>query len=87
MTNDQAHDQTIKGLSKSNQIYDASELTVVILHTRWNEVIISALVSGAIETLLAQGVKRHNILIEDVPGSYELPWAASQFSALHPKIP
>ncbi|KAG0145449.1 hypothetical protein CROQUDRAFT_658626 [Cronartium quercuum f. sp. fusiforme G11] len=71
-------DSTIKGLTDAQEHFDGSDLTVVILHTRWNQSIISALVSGAIDTLLAGGVKRENILIEDVPGSYELPWATSQ---------
>ncbi|EGG07895.1 uncharacterized protein MELLADRAFT_35187 [Melampsora larici-populina 98AG31] len=70
-------DATIKGLSDSNQKYDGADLEIVILHTRWNQSIITALVTGAIDTLLASGVKREKIFIEDVPGSYELPWAAS----------
>ena len=48
---------------------------------RWNEPVITPLVKGAVDTLLAQGVKRDNIHIETVPGSYELPTATARLIA------
>lgn len=39
---------------------------------------IEALVKGALDTLVAQGVKPENIAIENVSGSYELPSACSR---------
>ena len=39
---------------------------------------VDALVSGAIKSLLASGVKQENIVIESVPGSYELPLAVQR---------
>ena len=40
--------------------------------------VIEPLVQGCIETMLKSGVKRDNIVIETVPGSYELPMACAQ---------
>ena len=63
------------------QSHDGSKLRVAIVHARWNSTIISALVSGARKTLLASGVKEENIVIQDVPGSYELPLAVQRMYA------
>jgi 6,7-dimethyl-8-ribityllumazine synthase len=41
--------------------------------------VIAPLVQGAIETMLKSGVKKDNIVIETVPGSYELPLACSRY--------
>ncbi|KAI9658862.1 MAG: hypothetical protein M1831_003888 [Alyxoria varia] len=58
--------------------YDASNLRIAILHSRWNTPIISSLVNGAQSSLTHAGVPTSNILIQSVPGSYELPLAASR---------
>ena len=39
---------------------------------------ISALVAGAYRSLVDSGVKEENIVIQDVPGSYELPFAVQR---------
>lgn len=39
---------------------------------------ISALVQGAIKVMIKSGVESHNIIIQTVPGSYELPMACSR---------
>lgn len=51
----------------------APSLRVGIVHARWNTQCIDALVKGAVEALQAAGVKDENIVIESVPGSWELP--------------
>lgn len=48
------------------------------MHARWNTPIISALLDGCTKTLKANGVKEENIVIQSVPGSYELPFAAQK---------
>ncbi|KAK4050226.1 lumazine synthase [Microbotryomycetes sp. JL201] len=73
-------DATVKGLGPS-QKYDGTDLRILIVHARWNEAIISPLVQGAIEAIQSHGVKRDNIVIETVPGSYELPMACSRMIA------
>ena len=51
-----------------------ANLKIGIVHARWNSVVIDALVKGAVEKLLAFGVKQENIVVTSVPGSYELPF-------------
>ena len=60
------------------QTHDGSGLRVAIVHARWNTTMIDALVSGAKKAMLAQGVKEENIVVESVPGSYELPFAVQR---------
>ncbi|GAA5858785.1 hypothetical protein JCM1840_006555 [Sporobolomyces johnsonii] len=76
-----ATDHTIKGLGAPPEKFDASPLRFLIVHARWNADVISPLVDGAIETMLKSGVKRENIVVETVPGSYELPMACSRLIA------
>jgi Riboflavin synthase beta-chain len=68
----------IKGLSESEVQYDGSLLRVAIVHARWNKVVIEALVAGAIAKLKECGVKDSNIVVQSVPGSFELPLACSK---------
>lgn len=67
---------SIKGPSTSQ--YDGSPLRIAIVHARWNKVVIEALVAGAISKLRESGVKDINIVVQSVPGSFELPLACSQ---------
>ncbi|KAF2725444.1 6,7-dimethyl-8-ribityllumazine synthase [Polychaeton citri CBS 116435] len=60
------------------QSYDGSDLRIGIVHARWNTKLIDALLSGALKTLKANGVKEENIVLQSVPGSYELPYAVQQ---------
>lgn len=69
------------------QKFDGSELRVAIVHARWNESLIDPLIEGARKKLLASGVKETSIVIQSVPGSWELPiavqrlYSASQIQA------
>lgn len=73
---------SIKGPSTSQ--YDGSSLRIAIVHARWNKVVIEALVAGAISKLRESGVKDTNIVVQSVPGSYELPLACSRYVVHHP---
>jgi 6,7-dimethyl-8-ribityllumazine synthase len=44
--------------------------------SEWNETITNSLLEGALEVLLEQGAKRKNIIIQYVPGSFELSLGA-----------
>ena len=77
-------DPTIKGISFSESSLDGSNLRIAIVHARWNKLIIDALVKGAISKLKSVGVKENNIVVQSVPGSYELPIAASKYVKLSP---
>ncbi|GLB34756.1 putative catalyzes the formation of 6,7-dimethyl-8- ribityllumazine by condensation of 5-amino-6-(D- ribitylamino)uracil with 3,4-dihydroxy-2-butanone 4-phosphate [Lyophyllum shimeji] len=72
---------TIKGISQPAVQHDGSELRVAIIHARWNKTVIDALVAGAIVKLKERGVKENNIVVESVPGSFELPLACSKVIA------
>ncbi|KAI9781984.1 MAG: hypothetical protein M1839_005577 [Geoglossum umbratile] len=57
------------------QSHDGSSLRIAIVHARWNNLVVDRLVGGARKSLLASGVKEENIVIQSVPGSWELPLA------------
>ncbi len=54
----------------------AKSMRVGIVVSEWNTVITSALLKGAVDTLLKGNVQEKNIIIEHVPGSFELPMGA-----------
>lgn len=56
----------------------ADKLRIGIVHARWNEECITPLVQGCVETITKAGVKPENIVIESVPGSWELPHGVSR---------
>lgn len=68
-----------KNLSSYNEkdIPDASGFTFVVIVSEWNAEITYALKEGCTQTLLKHGVKNENIKVIHVPGSFELPVAAS----------
>ncbi|KAJ3507503.1 hypothetical protein NLJ89_g6270 [Agrocybe chaxingu] len=74
-------DPTIKGIAQSDVQYDGSSLRIAIVHARWNKTVIDALVAGAVAKLKERGVKESNIVVETVPGSFELPLACSRMIA------
>ncbi|KAI1844319.1 hypothetical protein JX265_007843 [Neoarthrinium moseri] len=57
------------------QEHDGSALRIGIVHARWNTTIIEPLLKGTKDKLLACGVKESNIVVQSVPGSWELPIA------------
>ncbi|KAL8954044.1 MAG: hypothetical protein Q9222_000101 [Ikaeria aurantiellina] len=71
---------SLKGPGEA-QRHDGSSLRIAIVHARWNPTIISALVDGAKKALLESGVDPTNIVVQDVPGSYELPLAVQRVHA------
>ncbi|KAL0946552.1 hypothetical protein HGRIS_012757 [Hohenbuehelia grisea] len=71
---------SIKGPSPETQ-YDGSSLRVAIVHARWNKTVIDALIAGAVAKLKERGVKDSNIVIQSVPGSFELPLACQKVIA------
>ncbi|RXW18976.1 hypothetical protein EST38_g6878 [Candolleomyces aberdarensis] len=74
-------DNTIKGITPTAVKYDGSPLRIAIVHARWNSIVIDALVEGTLKKLREFGVKDSNIVIQSVPGSYELPLACSRMIA------
>lgn len=62
-----------------------SKLKIGIIHARWNKVVIDALVKGAIKKLRELNVQEENIIVESVPGSFELPFATKALFAKQEK--
>lgn len=62
------------------QQHDGSALRIGIVHARWNETIIEPLLAGTKAKLLACGVNESNIVVQSVPGSWELPIAVQRSS-------
>lgn len=68
---------TLKGPGAAQQ-HDGSALRIGIVHARWNTSIIEPLLKGTKEKLLGAGVKESNIVVQSVPGSWELPIAVQR---------
>jgi 6,7-dimethyl-8-ribityllumazine synthase len=59
--------------------HDGRGLRIGIIHARWNDKIIEPLLAGTKAKLLECGVQESNIVVQSVPGSWELPLAVQRF--------
>lgn len=66
------------------QLHDGSNLRIGIVHARWNNTIIEPLLAGAKAKLKECGVKDSNIVVQTVPGSWELPIAVQRYVSTQP---
>ena len=66
-----------------NSVPDASEMSIGIVVAEWNKLITEKLLEGACNTLEKHGVKEENILVERVPGSFELTFGAKHLAENH----
>ena len=69
--------------AKPLNIVDGSSYKVAVVIARWNEEITSMLADACIKTLKEAKLKDENILVEYVPGSFELPLAAKWIIQRH----
>ena len=51
---------------------NGEDMKIGIVVSEWNETVTTPLLQGAYDTLIKHGVKKENILIDFVPGSFEL---------------
>jgi 6,7-dimethyl-8-ribityllumazine synthase len=65
----------------SSEIVENQSYAIVVAD--WNSEITFALLDGAIDTFLQQGVKSENIKVVHVPGAFELTYAANKLASLH----
>ena len=72
--------QNLSDFNKEN-VPDATGMSFGIVVSEWNPEITNALYEGAYKTLLSLGAKSKDIIRKNVPGSFELPAAASQFAS------
>ncbi|MDP1801364.1 MAG: 6,7-dimethyl-8-ribityllumazine synthase [Bacteroidota bacterium] len=63
-------------VSEGSQIPNAAAFKFGIVYSEWNHEITNALKEGAINTLISNGAKKENIIIRQVPGSFELTLGA-----------
>lgn len=57
---------------------DGKGLRIAIISARWNAEVVQALVAGAKKELLAAGVAEKDIVMLQVSGAYELPYASNR---------
>lgn len=65
---------------ESNKMSSAKNMRFGILVSEWNKEVTSALLEGSISTLLKHEAINENIVVEWVPGSFELVLAAQYFA-------
>ncbi len=70
----------LKNLSSFNkdEVPSGEDGIFGIVVSEWNSEITNALLEGAIQTLMNNGVEEKDIYIQYVPGSFELPLGASK---------
>lgn len=61
---------------EGSQVPDAKPFKFGIVYSEWNYEITNALKEGAVRTLLANGAQQENIIVKQVPGSFELTLGA-----------
>lgn len=69
----------------ATQLPDVSHKKIGIVVSEWNDSITNGLAQGALDTLLENGFSPSNIVLEHVPGAYELPLGA-QFLLTSKKV-
>ncbi|KAI0283066.1 6,7-dimethyl-8-ribityllumazine synthase [Russula aff. rugulosa BPL654] len=73
--------EPVKNLPHFLESFDGSSLRIAIVHSRWNKSVIDALINGAKRKLKHYKVKEENIIVQSVPGSFELPLACQRVIA------
>lgn len=61
-----------------NSVPDAENMRFGIVVSEWNSNITGPLLEGAVNTLKKHGAKDGNILVQTVPGSFELTYGSAQ---------
>ena len=67
--------------SPKNAVRNGAAFRLGIVAARFNATLVDALLTRALATLRAAGVKERNVMVVRVPGSHEVPWAAKQLAA------
>jgi len=61
-------------------IANADEIVIGIVVSEWNSPITNSLLNGALDTLAKEGLKKSNIRVFYVPGSFELSYSCMQLA-------
>lgn len=70
----------------ASRVPNASDMRIAIVAAEWNAQITDNLLQGAYDTLIANGANPDHILVERVPGSYELPIGAQMVLEAKPEL-
>jgi 6,7-dimethyl-8-ribityllumazine synthase len=65
---------------KTFSVHGTAKMRIGILVSEWNEEVTSALLTGTTTTLQRHGVKKSNVFVKYVPGSFELTAGASMMA-------
>jgi len=69
------------GSQTDKQSFDASPWRVAIVAARFNASLVDQLIDGATRAWRAHGGRQTELIVERVPGAFELPLAALKFAA------
>ena len=69
------------GSLSASQVLDARSRRVVIIAARFNATLVDQLIAGATQAWRDHGGDDSRLLLERVPGAFELPLAAKMFAA------
>lgn len=69
------------GSRQSTQKFDARPRRVAVVAARFNATLVDQLIAGATQAWLDHGGTEGHLLVERVPGAFELPLAAKMFAA------
>ena len=72
--------QNISSKLDSSNHPDLNKYKIGIVVSEWNKDITKNLLSGAINTLIEEGIQKENIIIQWVPGSFELIYGSKVLS-------
>jgi 6,7-dimethyl-8-ribityllumazine synthase len=68
--------------SQTTQLqFDASPWRIAIVAARFNALLVDQLVDGATRAWIRHGGEQSNLIVQRVPGAFELPLAALKFAA------
>jgi 6,7-dimethyl-8-ribityllumazine synthase len=67
-----------QNLSEIKSLPDSAGKKIGIVVSKWNDSITYSLLDGAVNTLLSANVLKDDILIVEVPGTFELPFGAQR---------
>ena len=59
----------------------AENLRIAIVASRFNDLIVDRLISGAVDTLVRHGAKHDDLTLIRVPGAFEMPLACQKVAA------
>jgi len=67
-----------------DSVPSASEMKFGVVVAEWNYEVTGALAQGAVDTLIKHGAKEENIIVKQVPGTFELTLGAQYMAEFTP---